>query len=152
MKETFLVDASGGGLVAMRPSLDRAHDKLDRLLLVEASDSASLLASFRVLRCRIVNSGLVSRKCWLRTRRVSDEVNGRLRSSPFDLASALLPGRITFNSLHFYSNYSSSSIFIFIFEIGSSTVIDEYLIRAFPTHIRTHLHAVRHGCDYQLSI
>jgi len=75
----------------MRPSLDRAHDKLDRLLLVEASDSASLLASFRVLRCRIVNSGLVSRKCWLRTRRVSDEVNGRLRSSPFDLASALLP-------------------------------------------------------------
>lgn len=76
----------------MRLIRDSAQDKLDRLLLDEASDRASLLTSSRGRDPRRSNSGFVSRKCWFSTRRVSDEVNGRKWSTPFDLPvpSALL--------------------------------------------------------------
>lgn len=69
----------------MRLIRDSAQDRLERLLPDDASDRASLLASSTGRPPpprRIINSGLVSRRCWFSTRRVSDEVNGRLPSTP----------------------------------------------------------------------
>jgi len=90
----------------MRLIRDSAQDRLERLLPDDASDRASLLASSTGRPPpprRIINSGLVSRRCWFSTRRVSDEVNGRLPSTPSGRTTQLEPdfsGFPHFSTLH----------------------------------------------------